>query len=195
MIQSRAKTAALLIPGTDGHPAENWFPWLVDVLQGKGYDVDLPSLPVDPRHSLKNWFSAFDEQCGRPAPYRVCVAHSLGTTFALRLVESQRASFDLLISVAGCIGKVGIERFDVLNASFLSDPIPWAYLRQTIPMRVVLYSEDDPYISLAHSESLAMCLATPPISIGRAGHINAAAGYLSLPHLMPFLPDDGGQAC
>jgi len=180
---------ALILPGTDGYPGENWFPWLAERLRDDGYSVDVPELPVEPDHTLENWFAAFDEQCSEDTAYRLCVSHSLGTAFALRLVERQRASFDSLISVAGCIGNVDIDRFDTINRSFVADPFQWKLLRSEIPSRVVLYSEDDPYISISHSKSIADGLGVPAVSIGAAGHVNAAAGYLSLPALLPFLPD------
>lgn len=181
---------ALILPGTDGYPGENWFPWLAKCLRDDGYSVDVPELPVEPNHSLENWFAAFDEQCStEDTNYRLCVSHSLGTAFALRLVERQRASFDRLISVAGCIGKVDIDRFDTINRSFVADPFQWELLRREIPSRVVLYSDNDPYISIPHSTSIADGLGVRAISIGAAGHVNAAAGYVSLPVLLPFLPD------
>ena len=188
MVDDRAPVA-LIIPGTDGHPGENWFPWLVQVLEGKGYEVHLPALPTDPHHSLENWFAAFDLQCEPPTAYDLCVTHSLGTSFALRLVESRRASLHALISVAGCIDRVGIERYDALNASFLVAPFQWELLRSRIPQRVVLFSEDDPFISIPHSKLLAQGLGVPAVSLGSVGHVNAAAGFRSLAALLPFLPD------
>ncbi len=177
---------ALLLHGTDGHPEENWLPWARQRLESAAVEVDVPALPTPADHSLQHWTDAFLAQT-RVRDYAICVAHSLGVSFALRLVESELAHFDVLVSVAGCVGRTNIARFDALNRSFLSAPFEWRRLRGRIGEIVIVYSDDDPYIDVAQSEQLARDLAATTIVLHSAGHINATAGYLALDAIDPFL--------
>ncbi|MBI5073039.1 hypothetical protein HZA99_04435 [Candidatus Woesearchaeota archaeon] len=37
---------AIIVHGTDGHPQENWFPWLKEKLKLYGYEVFVPQFPT-----------------------------------------------------------------------------------------------------------------------------------------------------
>ena len=40
------KTNIFILHGTEGHPGENWFPWLKQELEQKGYNVIVPQFPT-----------------------------------------------------------------------------------------------------------------------------------------------------
>lgn len=175
---------ALLLHGTDGHPRENWFPWARTQIEALGMVVDVPALPTPIGHSLDNWISAFLSQA-ETRRYDLCVAHSLGTAFALRLLESRTVRIGTFVSVAGCIGRTHVPRFDDLNKSFLAGPFDWPLIRGALGTSVVVYSDDDPYIDIGQSKQLVENLGATAIVLHAAGHINAAAGYLDLDVLGP----------
>lgn len=175
----RTSLSGLLLHGTDGHPRENWFPWARARLESLGVVVDIPALPTPDGHSLANWTSALLAQTDR-REYDLCVSHSLGTAFALRLLQSRTVRIGTFVSVAGCIGPTHIQRFDTLNETFVSPPFNWRLIREAVKTAVIVYSADDPYIDSAQSESLVRELDGMPVVLKNAGHINAAAGYCQL---------------
>ena len=41
-------TNVFIFHGTEGYPEENWFPWLKEKLEAKGYKVFVPQFPTPP---------------------------------------------------------------------------------------------------------------------------------------------------
>ena len=49
--------------GTEGHPQENWFPWLTDKLKTKGIKTFVPRFPSPPiiPASIAEWFDVLKQ--------------------------------------------------------------------------------------------------------------------------------------
>jgi predicted alpha/beta hydrolase family esterase len=73
--------------GTEGHPQENWFPWLKQELKAKGYDVTVPQFPSPPvvPAKISEWFDVLKDYEDKINEDTVIVGHSLGGIFTLRL--------------------------------------------------------------------------------------------------------------
>ncbi len=53
------------------------------------------------------------------------VGHSLGSAFALRLVERAAQPFAGLFLAAGFVGALGLPDYDPINRSFFVEPLAW----------------------------------------------------------------------
>ena len=76
-----------IIHGSDGHPEENWFPWLKNELENLGHQVFVPALPTENGHLLEKWFEKFDEYKEYLNEETIFFAHSRGCAFVWRLLE------------------------------------------------------------------------------------------------------------
>ena len=58
--------------GTEGYPEENWFPWLKEKLENKGYKVFVPQFPSPPVVPTKiaEWFDVI-KNYETPVKHRV----------------------------------------------------------------------------------------------------------------------------
>jgi predicted alpha/beta hydrolase family esterase len=153
-------------------------------------------LPTPDGQNLERWRQEFHYQVGSLSTVTAAVGHSLGVAFILRLIEeAPNIRLPILISVAGCIEKTGILLFDELNQSFIEDSFRWREIRERVGRSIVIYSDDDPYVSQSNSEALARSLAANTQVLHQSGHINAAAGYVRLPAIMRYLhPESVRQA-
>lgn len=75
--------------GTEGYPEENWFPWLKQELEQKGYSVFVPQFPSPPVVPAKiaEWFDVLKNYEQNIDENTILIGHSLGGIFTLRILE------------------------------------------------------------------------------------------------------------
>lgn len=187
-------TRVIIIHGAYGCPEENWFPWLKARLESAGIGTAVPRLPTPEGQSLSSWLAAFDDQIGALTVRDVLVGHSLGAAFAFRLLERARTPLRATFLVGAFLGRVGIDKFDVVNESFFAGPFDWARVRRMGGQMFLYDGDDDPYVPAANVTGISRFLDRPIIWIPRGGHINVHAGYVTFPQILStLLPacDDG----
>jgi predicted alpha/beta hydrolase family esterase len=118
---------------------------------------------------LSNWIDAVDKALMATKTNPVLVAHSLGCLlvahWARRSIKSVAGAF--LVSVPDPAG----PEFPVDAASFRdvpAAPLPFPAL--------IVTSTNDPYATIAYSESMAESWRTGLVEVGALGHINASSG-------------------
>jgi len=167
--------------GAYGDPTENWYPWLAAELTDAGFDVTIPRFPTPEGQTLSAWREVF-------RPYEkelegsILVGHSLGATFALRLLESVPAVVDGLFLVSPFSESIGKPEFDTINASFYALPNVDLLMRRERHAEI-FHGDNDPYVSVTHARSLADGLGAPMRLFVGGGHLNASAGFSAFPVL------------
>jgi predicted alpha/beta hydrolase family esterase len=171
----------VVLHGTKGSPDGNWFPWLKTQVESLGVACAVPTLPTPEGHTLEAWQVAFAEQVGDLGATTVLVGHSLGATFALRLLEHAPAAAVFLASTVTTL--IGNEEYDALNGGFVASPFDWPAIEAHVPRRYVYHGGDDPYVPLASGEEVARKLSADLQVIDHGGHLNSESGYLEFPRL------------
>ena len=174
----------VLIHGAYGSPQENWFPWLVVKLREQGLDTYVPAFPTPEGQNLAAWKEIFDDDVGHVDDSSILVGHSLGAAFILNVLQEANQPVFGTFLVAGFVGLLGLPDFDPLNESFVDREFDWSRITRNAGHTVVYHSDDDPYVPLSRGVELAKRLSVPHEVINRAGHINAASGYLTFPKLL-----------
>lgn len=175
----------IILHGAHGGPDTNWFPWLHADLERHGVEVMRPRFPTPHGQSLKAWFDAYDDATvALPALPTVLVGHSLGAAFALRLVERSTAPMGGLFLAAGFVGALGLPDYDTINASFFIQPFDWTGVRTRMGAACHVWAGDnDPYVPLARSQTVADALAVPLEVVPSGGHLNSETGFTTFPQL------------
>ncbi|MEK7218222.1 MAG: alpha/beta fold hydrolase [Patescibacteria group bacterium] len=175
-------STVFIFHGYGGYPEKNWFPWLKIQLEQDGHSVCVPAMP-DPEHpDLKRWFADFpvshlaDPEC-------MIIGHSLGATFALRLLERLDHPIAATFLVAPVPGPLGND-LDPILATFIDHPFAWNVIRRNCPRFTVFHAKNDPYIRLPLAQDLARNLGTTLTLIPGGGHLNATAGFTEFPLLL-----------
>jgi uncharacterized protein len=177
----------IIVHGTFGTPAKNWFPWLADAVRGCGAAVVAPSFPTPEGQSLDAWLDVSNAEIGSLGTADVLVGHSLGSGFALRLLERADARISGLFLVSGFVGELQHDELDVLNSSFVQPPFDWPVIRRHAELIKLYNGDDDPFVPLAKGEELATALAATLTVVPSGGHINGAAGFTEFPQLFADL--------
>ncbi len=171
----------ILLHGAYGNPAENWLPWLKAQLERRGHEVLIPAMPTPEGQTLEAWRAAFAPVAARMDAACAIVGHSIGATFALRVLEEHQARAAFLVS--GFASALGDARFDAINRTFWERPFAWERVRAHCPSFHVLHGDGDPYVPIAQAEGIAHALGVQVAVVPKGGHLNAAAGFTEFPLL------------
>jgi predicted alpha/beta hydrolase family esterase len=164
--------------GTEGHPQENWFPWLKQELKAKGYDVTVPQFPSPPvvPAKISEWFDVLKDYEDKINEDTVIVGHSLGGIFTLRVLEKLNHPIKTAFFVGAPIGVRPVLNYD-RDSAFSGFDFDWENIKQKAKNFVVYHSDDDPYVGLDNGKELAKHLGVELSFIPNAGHFNKRAGY------------------
>jgi uncharacterized protein len=178
-----AKKAAI-IHGSGGSIKRNWFQWLKNELESDGYQTFLPQFKTPEEQSLENWRSQFEYEVGELDNNSLLVGHSIGAVFILRILEKLKSPIHTAVFVAGFTGKIDIEEFDQINASFIAEPYDWLKIKANAKNIICFSGSNDPYVPIIQGQEIADKLNVERIVIEKGGHLNDKAGFRSFPRLI-----------
>ena len=157
----------LIVPGLHDSPSDHWQTWLQGLFPG--------ALRVTQRDwaqpDVDRWAGRVGStlERGGPGPW-LAVAHSFGVLALLRHLQQVPQS---PVAAVLLVAPADPDRFGL--GELLS------HERLALPGTVLL-SNNDPWLSLAAGLRWSACWGTPCVNLGRAGHINAQAGFHTLPY-------------
>ena len=173
----------LIIHGSYGSKDGNWFPWLKKELENNGHTVYLPQFPVGKdKQNLENWKKIIDELNIPFGNDLIIVAHSIGPSFALSLLEKYQCKICFFVS--GFLALLGNEEFDVVNKTFVIKPFDWNEIKENCSEFVLYHGENDPYVPLEFAKDFASKIGVELEIIPDGGHLNEEAGYTKFPVLL-----------
>ncbi|MDO8339031.1 MAG: alpha/beta fold hydrolase [Candidatus Burarchaeum sp.] len=176
-------TNVFIIHGTGGHPGENWFPWLKNELEKLGCKVFVPQFPTPQNQTPEAWFRSFGQYREYFTPDTILIGHSLGGTFALRILEAAKIRIKAAFIVAAPIGILPIKNYEA-DKPFIGKPFDWEKIRKNCARFFVFHSEDDPLVSVGNGRELAKRLGAELVLFKDAGHFNAKADYVQFEELL-----------
>ncbi len=177
-------TSIFIFHGTEGYPDENWFPWLKQELEQKGYKVFVPQFPSPPVVPAKiaEWFDVLKNYEQNIDENSILIGHSLGGIFLLRKLEKLAHPIKAAFFVGTPIGVRPILNYD-RDSAFSGFGFSWEEIKKKAQNFVVFQSDDDPYVSLDNGKELAKNLGVELSFVPNAGHFNKRAGYLKFEKL------------
>ncbi len=172
--------------GIGGHPGENWFPWLKEQLELRGYRVIVPSFPNADRPDLSEWLRHFSKYKKEVCSDTIFVGHSLGGSLAMHILERLSTPIAKTLLVASVSGETG-STVDPYILSFTITDYDWENIRKHGGKISIIHSNNDPYILLEQAKDLARELQTTVSIIYGGGHLNEAAGFRNFPALLNLI--------
>jgi predicted alpha/beta hydrolase family esterase len=180
------KAHVFIFHGTQGHPGENWFPWLKGKLESLGHKVTVPAFPHPEAPHPKTWYPVMESLLPEINQDSIIIGHSLGCIIALRLLERCSSPVHQTILVAPPLGIPPIK-FIEGDSPFIEGGFSWEKIQKNAGRCIVFHSDNDPFISIENGEECARKLGVELTFVPNAGHFNAAAGYTSFPSLLELL--------
>jgi predicted alpha/beta hydrolase family esterase len=181
-------TNIFIFHGTEGYPGENWFPWLKNELEQKGYNVIVPQFPSPPVIPAKidEWFAVLKDYEKFIDEETIIVGHSLGGVFTLRVLEKLDSPIKAAVLVGAPIGVRPILNYD-RDEAFSGFDFNWNKIASHAQEFIVYQSDTDPYVDIRNGQELAAKLGVDMTFVANAGHFNKPAGYTHFQDLLDKL--------
>lgn len=163
-----------IIHGSNGNSKENWFPWMKDQLESRGYECIVPDFPCKDGHQVSKWYEEFEKYKEKVTDETVFIAHLRGVSFVLNLLTDFDYKIDSLYMVGGFVEWLWEEEE---GNTFFSRPFNYTKIRTQCKRFVNYQSDNDPWVPKEHGKSINNLLNSEYKLIKGAGHFNTQSGY------------------
>ena len=184
------KTRIFLIHGWGGSPRNDWLPWAIHALEGRGYEVIAPDMPDTDHPKIKPWVDTLSQLVVTPRPTDIFIGHSIGTQTILRYLQTVDASVDKVILVAPWFTLTnleGPESWSIADPWFKTS-MDFARIKPKAREFITIFSDNDPWVPYKESKQLFVERLNPRmITLHSFGHITADEGVTELPTLLDLL--------
>lgn len=158
-----------IIHGFNATPTDHFYPWLADTLRAKGYDVQVPELPLktDEQIEPEALLELMHESIGLLTNNDIVVGHSLSAVLALRYLEYvELKSTPRAFVMVAPPWKVGASTMQGLFMSALDyDVVPWK-----AGEFVVVHSPDDELVPFDHAQKWTEVLKATLVDVPGNDH-------------------------
>lgn len=179
---------ALILHGTDASPNSNWFIWLKNQLKERGFEVWLPQLPNCDRPDAQTYNSfLLSNPDFNFTPETIIIGHSSGAVEILSLLQHlpDETRIRMAFLISAFKDSLG---WDSLKNLF-NEPFDFKEIRTRANSFVLVHSDNDPYVPLAHAQYLARELNGELIVRSGQGHFNTeiSDAYKEFPMLLELI--------
>jgi len=177
---------AFLFHGTGGHSKENWFPWIREELENRGYDLIIPDFSDADKPHPSKWYPVIDSLVDDVDEDSIVIGHSLGGAIALRFLEKIQTTVNAVAVVSAALGIPPIKYIEG-DSPFLEGGFDWGRIREHASHFIVFHSDNDPFVCIENGQHAADELGVELSFVPNAGHFNESAGYTKFPELLDAL--------
>lgn len=177
-----------IIHGWDGTPDSNWFPWLKNKLEDKGFEVEVPEMPDADTPRIEPWVSKISEVVGKPDEDTYFAGHSIGCPAIARYLEQLPEGVKVggVVFVAGFFlpltPPTGVwEDGGETDKHWSSAPIDFESIRTHLDKSVAIFSDSDPWVPINNKDIFEKELGSKIVVEHNSGHLNEGYGFTELP--------------
>jgi len=177
-----------IIHGWEGHPENNWFPWLKKELESRGFEVIVPAMPETERPKIETWVPYLEKLVGTPNKDTYLIGHSIGCQAILRYLQNLHEGSKIggAIFVAGWVSLTPIatrtEEEKKVVKPWFETPLYFDKIRKTTKKFVAIFSDNDEFVPLEKNiETYRDKLGAKIIMEKGKGHFSDDDGVKELP--------------
>jgi len=186
-LANNIKQRVYVVHGWDGHPEDNWFPWLKKEFEAKGFEVFVPQLPETENPRISDWVPKLAETVGVVDENTYFVGHSMGCQAIVRYLESLPDGVKVggAVFVAGFFKRVTVigddQNIQEMFHHWLSAPINFERAKSHLSKSIAIFSDNDPYVPLDNQDDFRNKLDSDIIIKHQKGHFCTRDGAIKLP--------------
>jgi len=182
-----------MIHGWGGSVREGWFPWIKKELEERGVEVHAFSMPHTDYPVIKEWVGFLEKNIKDINEETYFIGHSIGAQTILRFLEKLPVN----LKIGGCIFIAGWfnlkeetyedENDKEIAKPWIETPIDFEKIKKHTKNFVVLFSDNDPCVSLSDSDLFRNKLGAKIIIEGQRGHFTEKKELTILRETLKFL--------
>lgn len=177
-----------IIHGWDGHPDEQWFPWLKQSLEEKGCRVEVPQMPDPEIPRIETWVPFLASIASETDSETYFVGHSIGVQTILRYLETVEGHAGGVVSVAGFfeLTPSSLESKEVVNVAtpWLTTPMDIQKIKTHAGHITAIFSDNDKYVSPNNVQRFENDLGAKSVVLHDKGHIGAGDHVVIVPEIL-----------
>lgn len=173
----------VMVHGWEGRAEEGWRPWLRQKLVEKGFKVEAPQMPNTDHPKMDEWVEHLRKHVGTPNKDIILLGHSLGGITILRYLEGlkQGEKIGAAIFFAGFSYDLHHPGYKGELSNFFQTPVNFEEVKKHCAKFVVVYSRDDPGVTLEHTLALEKNLNIKAIIQDGMKHYSGDDGFTEMP--------------
>ena len=178
----------VILHGTDGHPSHNWFPWLKQQAEARGYKVWVPEMPNNHTPN-RHVYNDFLLESGWNFTDNIVIGHSSGAVSVLNLLEDDRCPHikaGVLVGAWAHMEETDLDR-EQFKDLFPPDGFDFDIIKSKVDKLIFLHGDDDPYCPLQQAQWLADQTSSEIVIVTGGGHLGQ--DYKELPELLKQLDE------
>ena len=178
-----------LIHGWDGHPSNNWFPWLKKELEKRKFKVVAPLMPNSDEPKIETWVPYLAKQVKKPDENTYFIGHSIGCQAIIRYLQTIKDKIGGAVFVAGWFS-LTLESTETEEEKEIAKPwfetaIDFDKVKKTTNNFIAIFSDNDPYVPLEENSKLIKNKLGAKIIIEKnKGHFDDEAEIKELPSVL-----------
>lgn len=151
---AEAKRTVLILHGTGGSDKENWYPYMREQLEKRGYEVIVPNMPNADMPESKKWLAELEKINDKIKDDTIVIGHSLGCPAAWQFIEKFNKKISHLYLVAPTHPEMDWKQINETHEEGVSDKIreftqqnvDWKKVEKLTGRITIYLSKDDLYI-------------------------------------------------
>ena len=158
-------------------PTSDWYEWLKDELEEKGFETLVPEMPEPNEPVIKAWVEHLDETVKKADKDTYFVGHSIGCQAIMRYLETlpEKTKIGGAVFVAPWIGKKS-KNLDPISKPWVEKKMDLKKIKTILTKIVAIFSDNDPLVPLKESELFKKELGAKIIIEKKKGHFRAEDG-------------------
>lgn len=182
-----------IIHGWEGHPEENWFPWLKKELEARGFIVFVLQMPDADNPRIEKWVPKISEIVRTADENTYFIGHSMGCQAIVRYLETlpERVRVGGAVFVAGFFKRLtglGEEpNFEEVEKHWLGTLPDFKKAKNHLNKSIAIFSDDDPYVPSDNQSDFRDKLESKIMIQHKMNHFSSNWGVTELPIVLEEL--------
>lgn len=138
-------------------PEGDWYPWVKNQLEQKGYHVIVPEMPDTDSPKIDTWVSKLSDTVGKLEHTDSFITHSIGAQTVLRYLESQDEKCDKVIMIAPWLELIPESLDDdekEIARPWIETPIDFTKVNGKANSIIGIFSDNDEYVNYVENQKL-----------------------------------------
>jgi predicted alpha/beta hydrolase family esterase len=187
--EAEYKKRIFIIHRWDGNPKSDWYPWIKNELEKKGFKVEIPSMPNTSEPEINEWIEHIKKIVGKLNNKTYFIGHSIGCQAILRFLEKENYDDKIgkIVFVAGWFGLDNLESKEVeaIAKPWMNSPLNFNKIKQKISKLIVFLSSNEPYGFVEKNTKIFKEKLDAKIILEKnKGHFTEDDGIITLPEIL-----------